>query len=336
VPVPQGRDPFDVRDGLAPEAAVDLATFEADLRAALVRAEDVKAALAPPPFGPRRREPRWALLPPIQDRVSGPGRALGFYRDEVAHRMVESFLSDNDLQGALEARSRVIGAPPPIRGRAITASTVATFALTAAEPVHRRVEALTALWDTGPATVAVVEQVAPLLNDPSPDIRAAAVTAIAIAGRHLSASVRNAARAQLASAARREIDPLVRIALSAVAREMGLRLSPRGPARTIVARRRGEDLSVAAAWRGKDTLTVELAGVTTTAGACTVADPSTAQIGGTFGVVARIRCPEASAPWSVALTVRSGRAQARETIELAGLPPPAPVAAPAPAPRAAP
>jgi len=314
-PVPQGRDPLDVQAAIAPETPVDFATFEADLRAALARAENVRATLAPTPRT-TRREPRLALLPPIQDRVAGPWRGVGAYRDEVARRVVGSFLADNDLDGAFEALARVIGDRPPVRGRSITSETLADAALAASRPPHLRIEALASVWDTGPASAAVVERLAPLLQDPLPDVRAAAINAIAAAARgSIRADVRAASRRLLFAAAAREAEPLVRVALMAAGLE-GLDRRLRGPARAIVARRRGEELWVMAGWRGKPSLTLELAEVQAAGAACEEHDRSSWSAGGTVGLATRLRCADPSAPWSVTVTVRSGRAEGRQTLEV--------------------
>jgi hypothetical protein len=107
-PVPQGRDPYDVRDELPVAEAVDLATFEEDLGRALERVVRYREAL-----GQKNGSERSAKLLAVLDEPDpiplmyaeryGLG---GFYEDALGQEIIGLFHEEGDTKNLLEAVAR--------------------------------------------------------------------------------------------------------------------------------------------------------------------------------------------------------------------------------------
>lgn len=170
--VPQGHDPADQWRAAGP--ALDRATFDRELAAAIARADGVAPALAITDPA-RRRTAALALLPP-----AGASRpTLGFYRDEVTARVAAGLAAAGDLAGALDAIARDRSG---IAWRAPLAPPAALIAVAQdpQAPRDRRVEALRSLRAGALFADALgVAAVLTLVDAPEPAVRAAAVGAVA-------------------------------------------------------------------------------------------------------------------------------------------------------------
>ncbi|MBX3246852.1 MAG: hypothetical protein KF901_06705 [Myxococcales bacterium] len=175
VPVPQGVDPDDVREVVGADVPQQVADFESRLRAALARADEARGALDDPdPIG-RRARLLAVLGAPAERRMVLPLTTP--YVDELAERAFRRLRDAGDVEGALEvvARSRPGSLQSALRDKAA----LLRIALDDAAPAHRRVAALEQVFDSVELpTEAETTAVLRLLDDASPELRAATLLAL--------------------------------------------------------------------------------------------------------------------------------------------------------------
>ena len=224
--VPQGHDPTDIwQTGSQP---IDLAELEREIAAAGQRVAAFDAALAIADRDRRRAAILALFVPP-----GGPPPEMGFYRDVLANEAEQALARAGDLDGALLVSARDRTRMP--HGFA-TAPQLAAAASDVHRPLDVRLAALRALADSDDLVgdTASVHAVLALLDDPSPDLRVAAVAAAAPRDAMSSDPAENARfhrlareeRAALARRMTRETDPAVLFALVVDAQ---LHTGPHGP-----------------------------------------------------------------------------------------------------------
>ena len=180
---PQGPDPHDVRDESRRFPPVDLATFEGMLRRAIRRADDVKAALELTDLGARRAAVL-RLLPAPRSYffASNP---IFFYNDALADKAARVLGDAGDVRGTLEVWSRMYG--DRVWSRSVLSNhTTELLAIgtNPSEPEHLRATALRTVFDAGELpTEPQARSILELLDDGSPEVRAAALAGLDYPGR---------------------------------------------------------------------------------------------------------------------------------------------------------
>ena len=193
-PVPQGDDPGDALHGtLEPNEPLDLAAFERELAEAKARAERAVAALAMTEPA-ERSAALLALLPAARTfpPLERPWPA-GFPADDLSRQLREELAKARNVETFLEAMGRdVVGSFRTWDGRTFLdpgrtdrASQLLDAAVESSRPLHQRDAALRVLADNVPWPLEadegepLLDRLGPLLADPNPWVRAAAVEATA-------------------------------------------------------------------------------------------------------------------------------------------------------------
>ena len=224
--VEEGHDPADMWQ--AAIQPIDLPELEREIAAAgqRVAAFDAARTIADPA---RRRAAILALFVP----PGGPRPEMGFYRDVLANEAELVLAHTGDLDGALLVAARDRTRMP--HGFA-TAPELAAAAADVHRPLDVRLAALRALEDSDDLVgdTASVHAVLALLDDPSPEIRVAAVAAAAPRDAMSSDPAENArfhrlAREERAALARRMARETDRSVLFALVVDAQLHTGPHGP-----------------------------------------------------------------------------------------------------------
>ncbi len=176
--VPQGHDPFDIFGDPRGGDPLDLAGLDEEIEGALARAAVIRAALDEPD-GPARRRRLVDLSGAAAEEDRPANSAIGgAYASTAATAIVEALASTGDLDAFLEALSRTDGVATSYVRMPFTIPTLLAAAADRKRPVSSRVAALRLvagrvfeLRDTPGAEARFL----PLLADPSPDVRIAAV-----------------------------------------------------------------------------------------------------------------------------------------------------------------
>lgn len=247
VPVPQGRDPYDVmHDPRGGSEAISLAEFEEELARAIARADMVRPLLADlgSPAG-RRRALAWIGPPPgaLDDRPVMLEDTDDFYEDRVVKAILEALARTGDIALLLDGVARRRGGIDLFMLRhGFKAPALFPVAEDRRQPGPRRAAATTLIAEDlvaldDPATL---EGLARLLVDPDARVRRAA--AQVVANRDLK---HPALRAAIVEQFPRETDPWTAIMLAQGAGGDVLRtLKPTGGWPIVAVDRRGHGLIV--------------------------------------------------------------------------------------------
>lgn len=309
VPVPQGRDPDDVRTG-ASGPPVDLDGLVRMTERAIRRAGAARRAIA----GADRARIR-ALVPPHEAPVIRRwAPTLGFYTDAIARAALHRLAELGDVDGALTVLARTVGFASPHELRRLDPAAIRARAADASAPPEIRLAAVRWIFRPHPSREAATVAIG-LLDDPAPRVRAVAAEALRdLAGTsgtdwpRRPAFVRGPLRQSLRRRWRDETDPLVRYALASLARAWEIRL--RRPAWGFGFVRDGDTLRYGFA-STDDRIDLDSVTVTAEAGderrECQVEMRGGWSTIGERGGRARFQCPAGARDLRVVSRLRTGR-----------------------------
>lgn len=226
VPVPQGRDPYDLFGDTRGGEPLDAAGLDAAILEAVARAVAIETALAAPDRPATRR--RLVSLAGFEPEAAPVGASLaGFYADAAGKRIVEALAKRGDLHATLEALSRTPGVGTFQLRTGLDAEQVLRAAENPRLREPSRVAALRlaeGMWPALREMPSADARLAALLSDPSPEVRLAA-----LAVRPRETPTERMKEAVLARW-KAEKEDRVRIALVGAAAGLGIRGSlTRGP-----------------------------------------------------------------------------------------------------------
>jgi hypothetical protein len=244
VPVPQGRDPYDVFEDPRGREPLTRAAFELELRAAIERAEAIRRDLAAS-ASPEARERLLEVIGPAwgtDDDEPYMLKSYSFFTDSATTTILEALWATGDIEVFLEGYSRERGGVGPwgLRSKP-KAGRLLAKASERELPLHLRVAALRVLASDGWMREPEVNSLVPLLEDPEPAIRAAAAM-VAVGEKGVTPSW----RATIVERLRVESDPHARYALVEAALAHGFLTDARLPDESwpvISAQRRGRALT---------------------------------------------------------------------------------------------
>jgi hypothetical protein len=199
-PVPQGNDPFDVLgDPLRRGGTVDATGFTKELLPAIARATAIRAALAEPKSeGRARRLVDLVGPPPDLDADDATpagvfeGRWAPFSVNYAAVRVLKALIADGDLHATLDALTRARGVCTLDAQHTFTTEALVAIANDTSRPLAERVAAVHAVGQVRPTARRDTPHgneagryreedahestaLLPLLDDPRPELRSAAL-----------------------------------------------------------------------------------------------------------------------------------------------------------------
>jgi hypothetical protein len=211
VPVPQGRDPYDLYGDPRGKDALDLAGLESEIFRAMRQATEAKAAVDAPDT-PARRRALLAMCGPESSEARPANSAFGgFYANLVSEKIVEALAKTGDVKATLEGMARCEDVDAFRLSADLSLASVFDAAADTKLSVPLRVAALSYLAHGNvirlrDMTTADAKVIA-LLGDHSPEVRIAALRV------HPTDTTTPAMKAAILARWKAEKDDRVRLAL---------------------------------------------------------------------------------------------------------------------------
>ena len=252
VPVPQGRDPYDLYGDPRGGEPLDSAGLDREIASALQRANELLTALDSAD-GPSRRRRLVELAGPPPEDASRGTTLFGFYSNSASKRIVEALAKTGDIAVTLEALARASGVATFGLRHEFSPVAVLDAAANAKLPLSSRLAAIglaDGLWSQLRETPSADARVIALMADAEPLVRAASVSLRPT--EKATAAMKAAIKARFAI----EQDERVRLALfhAADSRDMRTDLQSPPSKMPIVVVTRTRDV-VNVAWADLDTRT---------------------------------------------------------------------------------